>query len=629
MGKGQREFVYRFSFIVFRRAASREPRVTGHDIRHTIYDILKVCSIFSFLLLLPLTSHAAERTFYAVLENNSISPGRQTRIELIFPDENDMPVPDMPFMPGIEFRYAGVSKENGRTLHAYVISVSQEGKFQIGPLMIPYKGDVYRSNAVTLMVSKSAKSPAAAETKKETTAGPDISKRIFLELDVPKKEIYVNEKISAVLRLYSDWLDLEDVKVSEPLNKNIVSDKFVKGETAITEKNGTRYVVLNFGKSFFAPEPGEAVLDRADVVCDIVKRVDKNAKLLNANEDFYNGYLGRKLSRKLEMKTEPVSMKVVPLPAKGRPEGFNGAVGSFVVEIKEDMSGLKSKGIARFATKVTGTGNFNTVTMPALKLEEGVSLYDSKTEKKDGRVVFTQVFKVNPSIAREVPPLKYAFFDPGKGEYVSVQKGPFQIPSVGGGREEAAQKGEKGKTKAKEEMIGVKELSGRPYHEAPIYENSGLLILLEAFPLIILAAVVAEKRRIWVATSDSDKAVRIRAARKAKAALFLTRKLVGERKTKEFYDLVFNSLQEYLGERFRLAAGSITEGLVDEVVGTEKAMPETAKKIKDIFSDCYVARFTGVKMGHKDTETTLGRLREVFEELSKKAESRARINDKG
>ena len=94
---------------------------------------------------------------------------------------------------------------------------------------------------------------------------------------------------------------------------------------------------------------------------------------------------------------------------------------------------------------------------------------------------------------------------------------------------------------------------------------------------------------------------------------------MGERKTKEFYDLVFNSLQGYLGERFRLAAGSITEGVVDEVVGAEKAMPETAKKIKDIFSDCYVARFTGVEMEQTDTETTFSKLKEVFGELNGKA----------
>jgi len=493
-------------------------------------------------------------------------------------------------------------------------------KYQRTGKIIPYTVNKLLFISILIMTAIAVTPGHICAKEEKKISVQDIKERIYLVLDIPRTEVYVNEKVPVSLKLYSDWLDLEDVQVSEPLSSGLVTTKFVRGETKIVKKDGVNYVVLEYNKWFFAPEAGEFTIEPVKVKCRVARRGKRDGKevdLLNENEDFYNSFLGRRRHRSLELSTDPFSVKALPLPMKGRPEGFNGAVGSFTFDFKDDWSDFGSDNIVRFLTRIEGDGNYNTVRMPHIPEKDGLRLYDSRSERSDKSILFEQTIKVEPDKVGEIPVIKFVFFDPRQAKYVSFKKGPFRM-KVKKRKEEPERVAYEEKEPPEEWITRVKDSPGRFYKEGPVFYKSGIFMFFQILPLIFLSLAIVEHRRRWILTSDSEYAVYIRASRKARLSLGLAEKLIKQGKAKEFYDLTFNMLQQYLAERFSLAPGSITEVDVDELIGSKKGLKEIAGKIKNVFADCYLARYTRLKPDKDDMTDTFDKAKEVIDFLNQR-----------
>ncbi len=449
----------------------------------------------------------------------------------------------------------------------------------------------------------------------------DISGRIFLVLDIPKSEIYVNEKVPVKLKLYSDWLDVEDLSLSDPVNKGLIAGKFIKGDPVIIEKEGISYALIEFDKSFFALKPGEFTFGAVKARCNVARRRGKAGKkgidLLNDNEDFYNRFLGRRKQREIELSTQPCAIKVLPLPSKARPADFSGAVGAFTFDLKADRSDLDRGNIVRIFSRIKGEGNYNTVRMPDIPEIDGLSLYDSRTERSDTQVVFEQVLKIDPDKLKQIPPIEFTFFDPERRKYITFKEGPFDVEGKVRPRIKGSEKPlpEKKKEPSEGWVVLLKNKPGRFYKDTQAFYKSAIFILLLILPIVFLAASLIAHRRIWIMTSDSEYAVFLRASSKAKRSLSIGKALMRQGKAREFYDLVFNMIQEYLGERFSLPVGSITEEDID-AIGSEKDLGGIAEKIKSVFTDCYIARYTFLNISRGDMSGTFDKLTEVIDSLN-------------
>lgn len=71
--------------------------------------------------------------------------------------------------------------------------------------------------------------------------------------------------------------------------------------------------------------------------------------------------------------------------------------------------------------------------------------------------------------------------------------------------------------------------------------------------------------------------------KKARAGIKKARGLLAKGDKQGFYDVVFETLQEYLGDKFHLPSKGITVNVIDDILKDEVIDKEALDKLKDIF----------------------------------------------
>jgi hypothetical protein len=125
-----------------------------------------------------------------------------------------------------------------------------------------------------------------------------------------------------------------------------------------------------------------------------------------------------------------------------------------------------------------------------------------------------------------------------------------------------------------------------------------------------------KKRRDRLST-DIGYARRLKAPRKAGKGIKEAEQYLHNNMTHDFYDSVFRTLREYIGNRFHLASGGITVDDVEHVLKERNIEASVMDKIKNIFAKCDMARYAPAELGAEKRESTLKELKETIDFLER------------
>lgn len=329
----------------------------------------------------------------------------------------------------------------------------------------------------------------------EIKPGDDISKHIYLVIEVPKKDIHVNEEIPIKVMLFTDWLDIENISLQQKASKDLIVRKFSDKTISNIDKEGVKYIVLEYKSSLVAVTPGTYTLNPVEATMEVVIP-DKSASVavppLNENTWFYEKFVGPSGSRKITLETQPFVFNASEAPVKEKP-----------------------------------------------REQEKLAMVPQKTSY-----------------------------------------GPL----------------------------------GR--YNMRFYRNKMLLPLI-VMPILVLLAASIIKRRLDFLEANPRYAAMLRASKKARARISKCEELIKQGRQGEFYSVVFNIMQSYLGERTIIPEEGITTKVLDrmEDFGLGK---DLYGKIKKIFSDCYMAKYAPAGSGEAAMEKTLEEVKYVIDELDKK-----------
>lgn len=132
---------------------------------------------------------------------------------------------------------------------------------------------------------------------------------------------------------------------------------------------------------------------------------------------------------------EPLNITVKPLPLRGRPDSFAGAVGSgFSIDVAANRSVVRVGDPIALTVTIRGDGNLEKTSLPQLSADNGLSheKFQIPSEQPPGNFDGSaKQFKVNVRVkdqsVSQIPGIAFSWFDPTREEYATSRSKPIAL----------------------------------------------------------------------------------------------------------------------------------------------------------------------------------------------------------
>lgn len=524
--------------------------------------------------------------------------------------------------------------------YTYGLAPQKLGKFTIGPAMLKYKGKTYKSNSITIEVVD--RTPFENKTDGRSRGKDiDINKRIFIELVTDKKDAYIYEQIIMSFKLYfQKGLPIEDLDYVPPKTKNFYTEKLGDEKRFEVVRDGILYNVIELRTALFPVASGDIKIPPAKFKCNILIR-QRRQRNWDPFDDFYkkslfDEFLGRNEYRyPVERVTDPIRVKIKPLPEEGKPKDFAGAVGTFTMDVLAKSTDVKVGEPITLSINISGKGNIQTIGGPTLDLEgnEDFEVYPAEanttiTDKKEdikGEKVFSMVIEPQHDDIKAIPAISFSFFDPILEKYQTITHAPIPIKVEKYDEEIPIRLTLKGFEKAKGQVrILTKDIlpimsniysfkdQGAVLHKSPLF----LAFIFITPILFVVACMYAQKHRQKLQT-DASYARKKRAPSQAKKQFLDTKQLMQSEDPSEFYSALAKTITEYIANRTNSTSASITLDNVSDILCNRKVMRETIAELKQCLELCDHGRFSTVQQTKEQMQNTLNNAERTIRQLEK------------
>jgi len=599
-------------------------------------------TITAFVACLTPPAFARDIRFEVTLDRNKVSLGSTANLNLAFFGTQDISRPELPDIHGFNWRYLGPSLKmsivNGRTTssvtHMYVLIPLEAGEFTIPPFSVYYNGKAYTSDPIPIeVVSGPVSTPQSPALREESYGSTvqDLGDKVFLSLSTGKSTAYTNELIPVTIKVHST-LRLDNIHYPELAHKKFTAEKFDEPRQYREVLNGIPYQVIEFNTNVYATREGQFTLGPAGLRCDLLlkRKTSRRRSSIFDDDDFFapgpfNSFFGNYERYPLNLSSAKLPIAIRPLPKENSPPDFTGALGTYRFYLEASPKEVKVGDPITLKMTITGEGNFNTVRLPALEGGGNFKLYDPEVKQDQTGKIFEQVIiPRNPSV-KEIPAVTFTYFDTQSGQYKKITRGPIPIKvnPLPRGEELKIFETAGGAAKAVREreilgrdIIYIKEDPGKLKRRGVFLCRSKPFIAFQFIPLLMVIAVLISQRKKERLEKDVRYARRIRAPRKARKNLSQVRRLLNSRDAVKFFDAVFKTLQEYLGDKFHLPSAGITSSVAEELKG-RNVDGEIVEILKECFRNCDTARYAQSAITADDMAKTLKLLEETIDRLER------------
>lgn len=311
------------------------------------------------------------------------------------------------------------------------VTSTEPGEFVIPPQEVLVNGEILKTNEVRLIVSES---PTTAPTAAEDASIP------LFQIEVGKTEVYQGEvvPISASLYVPRGSVMLRRVGLIEVNKSDFAIARFPQQADQNPQRiNEIDYMVITYRSTLSALHAGDLKVGPA--TCELLYEVYDETTQRQMNRGLPFGMImGGVEPRKQVVKSQEVKIKVLPLPAEGKPANFSGAVGDFSISATATPNELSVGDPLAVDITIDGSGNFEALNAPGLMPPEGWKAYPPRRYNVDGpidpnltptlqrRIGYSMIF-VPEKVHTELPPFELSYFSPTQKKYIAARTPPIAM----------------------------------------------------------------------------------------------------------------------------------------------------------------------------------------------------------
>lgn len=427
---------------------------------------------------------------------------------------------------------------------------------------------------------------ARAATAVEGVAQSDT---LILEVHPAKHRIYLNERVALTVTLLTSRISIRNIQYPRLDIKAARVSEFSAASPKSVTRDGVEYTAYEFTATFIPQVMGNLELGPTELRCDQL-----------APGSGADAYYGGGEPRPVVVRSEPVSVMVLPFPPRNRPAGFSGAVGDFTLTLEAKPTQIRHGDPVTVTTRIEGIGNIEDI--PCMKIAvPGVRAYPPRSQRKENRLTCIQVLLPETASDIEIPPASMSYLDPRDGRYRMLNSQPIRLRILDApGKGQVAASGPAPVSRP-----------GHGGHPPPTHFSwraaTAIVALLLAAGLGFLRLRRAKRRQRGNAESGPDTAhgqsgdIWLEHAERAYVASDWA----------NFHAAAFRSLQAYLGKLYGLPARAITQEIISRAPQPAAMNQPLSNACARLFTLCDRARFAPFEAGATHKQETLGLLRDI------------------
>lgn len=275
----------------------------------------------------------------------------------------------------------------------------------------------------------SASIPKGARLKADAAA--------FVQLSIPTRPVYVGENVPMDIEVGVRPGVVTSMNGLPALNSSDFTLTLSKQPLRRDQNiDGNPFLVMTWHSALTVVKPGNFSLS---VETPLSVRVDTRS----ADDQAFGSILGWPFSqipskgvppKNITVASSPSELKVLSLPAAGRPRDFGGAVGEFQASSEVSSTRVAAGDPLTLKLHISGIGNFDRVESSMFDHLDHWKTYPPKSSvtRTDpggtrGEKVFEQPLIAVSSGEQSIPPLEFSYFNPTTRRYERVRTQPIQV----------------------------------------------------------------------------------------------------------------------------------------------------------------------------------------------------------
>lgn len=508
----------------------------------------------------------------------------------------------------IQIINGSVTKANTQTF-SYHLRAIKEGTYTIPSASITVDKKKITSDPCEISVvasSTGSSSYNGATNSSKTNTG---AKEVFLKATPNKKKVYQGEQILLTYNIYYT-IPISQLSVSKsPSYSGFWTKDITENDGSLQQSStiidGQQYNVATIKEIVLFPQKsGNLIIDPLDLTCVAQIRQQRNRSHgYDPFEDFFGDVMGTSYTNvRKDIKSQPITIEVEPLPTANKPSSFNGAVGQFTFTSKIDKNELKVNEAFTLTLTVSGKGNIELLELPKPVFPPDFEVYDPKistTVKNNALGIYGSKkaeYIIIPRVSGDftLEDIEFSYFNPSLKRYETLKSDIHNIQVQKGTSSSSSAIYTPGQADIK--YLGsdirhininnnILSITGATFFMSPLYLVIIAIMILAFIVILIIYKKVNKFNKNQALVKNKQ------ATKTAKKRLKNAHNYLVINNQNSFYEEFSQALWGYISDKLNISRSQLSMDSVKEIMLSKDVSEEIVNEFVELLNNCEFARF--------------------------------------